>query len=194
MKLRNKRILIEKRLLTVAFLFFTLHILAQSNTQLPYYQIPEPAEQYTAGSVASRLVDGLGFRFYWASEGLRPEDLNYKASETGRTSLETIEHILSLSVFLLKNITSDELVDISKLKTYDAMRNQALLNIKMASDILRASEDLSVYDNNRFPFWNLINGPIADAMWHCGQLVTLRRASGNPFSSKVSVFQGKVSE
>ena len=35
-------------------------------------------------------------------------------------------------------------------------------------------------------------GPIADALWHVGQVVTFRRSSGNPFNSKASVFTGKV--
>jgi hypothetical protein len=40
----------------------------------------------------------------------------------------------------------------------------------------------------------MVGEPISDALWHCGQVVSLRRASGNPFSSKVSVFTGKVRE
>ena len=57
---------------------------------------------------------------------------------------------------------------------------------------LKNTEDISKYDNARFPFWNIINGPISDALWHCGQVVLLRRSSGNPFNSKVSVFSGKL--
>ena len=41
-----------------------------SQEKLPYYQIPEPSTEYTAGTSASRMVDGLGFRFFWATEGL----------------------------------------------------------------------------------------------------------------------------
>lgn len=47
--------------------------MAQNAEQLPYYEIPEPAESYTTGGVLSRMMDGLGFRYYWATEGLRPE-------------------------------------------------------------------------------------------------------------------------
>ena len=43
-----------------------------------------------------------------------------------------------------------------------------------------------------FPFWNLLNGPIADALWHVGQVVTFRRSSGNPFNAKASVLTGKL--
>ena len=66
------------------------------------------------------------------------------------------------------------------------------MNFKMASDILRHTDDISQFDSTSFPFWNIINGPISDALWHCGQVVLLRRSSGNPFNSKVSVFSGKL--
>ena len=45
-----------------------------------------------------------------------------------------------------------------------------------------------------YPFWNQLNGPIEDAVWHSGQIVAFRRASGNPISKKISVFTGKVRE
>ena len=69
-----------------------------------------------------------------------------------------------------------------------------ILKLKKASEILRTIDDVSQFDNDRFPFWNIINGPISDALWHCGQVVMLRRASGNPFNSKVNVFSGKLRE
>jgi hypothetical protein len=43
-----------------------------------------------------------------------------------------------------------------------------------------------------FPFWNAINGPLSDAIWHTGQIASNRRASGNPFNSKAQVFLGKL--
>ncbi len=46
-----------------------------TQSELPYREIPDPPENYTPGTVVSRLVDGLGFRYYWATEGLREEDL-----------------------------------------------------------------------------------------------------------------------
>ncbi|HNP07210.1 MAG TPA: hypothetical protein PKN99_06270 [Cyclobacteriaceae bacterium] len=43
-----------------------------------------------------------------------------------------------------------------------------------------------------YPFWNLLNGPIADAIWHVGQVVSFRRSSGNPINSKAEVLLGKL--
>ena len=45
-----------------------------------------------------------------------------------------------------------------------------------------------------FPIWNLINGPISDALYHTGQVVSFRRTSGNPIQKGVNVFIGKTKE
>jgi len=68
-----------------------------ATTDLPYYQIPDYPEKFTAGTVAARVIDGLGFRYYWATESLRDVDLNYKPNDSARTTLETIDHIYGLS-------------------------------------------------------------------------------------------------
>ena len=187
-------------------IFSLTNLIAQEmkTNDLPYAQIPEYPDSYTAGSVAARMIDGLGFRYYWATEGLRTEDLAYKPSEKGRTCSETIDHLFSLSNVIVNATTktaNNRTVTHLELN-YEEKRKRTLQNFKEASDILRESKDLSEYKlvfisvsgSNEYPFWNNINGPIADAIWHTGQIVVLRRASGNPFNSKVSVFTGKVRE
>lgn len=172
--------------------------------ELPYAEIPEYPASYTAGSVAARMIDGLGFRYYWATEGLRKEDLAYSPSEKGRTCGETIDHLYGLSNVIV-NATTKTANDSSLPKielTYEEKRKKTLQNFKKASEILNESTDLTEFmlvfksekGSSEYPFWNNINGPIADAIWHTGQVVLLRRASGNPFNSKVSVFNGKLRE
>ena len=162
------------------------------NRELPYYELEEPTQNYTAGNVAARMIDALGFRYYWASEGLRDVDLEYKASDSGRSSGETIHHILGLSQFIINSISKESKKAVEKKVSFEDQRSETLFNLKKASDILRESDNLSEFDTTQLPFWNMINGPISDAIWHCGQLVTLRRASGNPFNSKVGLLSGKV--
>jgi len=173
-------------------------------SDLPYYEIPDYPETYTAGSVVSRMIDGLGFRYYWATEALKKEDLIYKPSENGRTCEETLEHIYSLSKVIVNSTTNtpNDRSIVEEELDFEAKRKQTLENFKKASIILRNSKDLTdlklifkgSQGTNEFPFWNNINGPIADAIWHTGQVVLLRRASGNPFNSKASVFTGKLRE
>ena len=176
---------------------------AQEKNHLPYAEIPAAPDAYTAGGVVSRMIDGLGFRYYWATEGLRPEDLKYKASPEGRTSEETIDHILGLSYVVLNSaLRKVNEPRVEESLTFDQKRARTLKNLEQASHIFRSAQDLADYpvvfkgkeSNVEYPFWNQVNGPIADALWHCGQLVMLRRASGNPFNSKVSVFMGKLRE
>ncbi len=176
---------------------------AQENKELPYAEIPDPPGEYTAGAVVSRMIDGLGFRYHWATEGLRDEDLSYRPAEGARTSEETADHILGLSRVIL-NSALKQVNEGSEqpVLSFEQKRKLTLENLEQASKIFRSETDLSGFKISfkgrngisEYPMWNQINGPIADALWHCGQLVSLRRASGNPFNSKVSVFMGKVRE
>ena len=171
---------------------------------LPYAEIPDYPPQYTAESVIARLIDGAGFRFYWATEGLRPEDLAFRPTKESRTSEETIDHILGLSTVVLnalRNEVNTRSGEETSPLTFEVKRQKTLENLKTASDILKSGkqklEDSKMVFKNgdkstEYPFWNEINGPISDALWHIGQVVTFRRSSGNPFNSKVSVLSGKV--
>lgn len=195
-------------LLFLFIIFNSISVKSQELTSgnLPYYQIPEYPAEYTAGTVAARLIDGLGFRYYWATEGLRDEDLVYKPNDSARTTLETIDHIYRLSKVILNATTKKINVFTAEQRklSYAENRKETLENIKKASEILKRSsaDDLKNFKiifkgrngTSEFPFWNNLNGPIADAIWHTGQIVLLRRSSGNPFNSKVSVLQGKLRE
>ena len=190
-----------------ALFVFSLSGFSQETTtvELPYAQIPEYPDSYTAGSVAARMIDGLGFRYYWATEGLRQVDLDYKPSESGRACKATIDHLYGLSTVIVNattNTVNDRTDQTKEELSFEDKRRKTLLNFKKAADILRSQQDLSdyklvfksKYGTSDYPFWNNINGPIADAIWHTGQVVLMRRASGNPFNSKVSVFNGKLRE
>lgn len=193
-----------KKCISILLLSLSLHLYAQKNT-LPYYEIPDAPNQYTAGGVAARLIDGLGFRFYWSTEELREEDLRYKPGTEARTCEETIRHIYEMS-FMIVNATTQTVNtrDKNTVVQFAEMRKRVLENLKTASDNLRNATD-EEFENYKIlfrsgdtltelPFWNLLNGPIADCLWHVGQVVSFRRASGNPFSSKVDVFTGTVNE
>ena len=80
-----------------------MNITTSQNNQLPYYEIPEVSESYTAGTVVARMIDGLGFRYYWATEGLRAEDLTFKPSDDARTAGETVDHIYGLTKMILNS-------------------------------------------------------------------------------------------
>ena len=57
-----------------------------------YDAIPDYPEGYEAGMVLGRFVDGLGFRYRWATEGLTESDLDYRPAEGCRTIRETLSY------------------------------------------------------------------------------------------------------
>lgn len=177
-------------------LFFAIIITQATMAQKDdyYYNIPEAPKEYTAATVSSRMVDGLGFRFYWATYGLTEKDLAFKPNAEARTTLETIDHILGLSQVILNSTLKVANGTKQPKMTFEEKRNKVLANLEKASKILRGSKDISeykiIFGKTEFPFWNQINGPISDALWHTGQVVSFRRSSGNPFPKGVSVLRG----
>jgi len=176
------------------------------NTELPYHQIPEYPLDYSSGNILSRMIDGLGYRYYWSTKDLREEDLNYKPSEDGKTTAETLEHLYGLSGTILNGCLNKPNIrpQPENNMDYADMRAATLRNLKQASEaclnmtaeevqdlniIFQRGENISSLD-----FWHMINGPIADAIYHAGQIVAFRRASGNPLDSGVNVFMGKTKE
>lgn len=183
----------------LCLVFFVFFLNAQEAIKLPFYQLPEYSEDYTAGTVAARMVEALGFRYHWASDNLTKEDLTYQHQETARSTGETIDHILDLS-YVIVNATlkqPNSKNDLSSL-SFEEKRKQTLINLQTAATILRSSDDISqyfiIYGERKIPFWNAINGPIADAIWHCGQIASFRRGSGNPINTNVNHFMGTVKE
>lgn len=193
----------KKHIVLFITIILAMNTLNSQNKNLPYYEIPDYPENYNQGTIAARMIDGLGFRYYWATEGLRDVDLKFRPNDMARTTEETVDHILGLSTVIinstLKKVNAKN--DFSKL-TFTEKRKMTLDNLKTAADILRSSKDLNEFNiifknekrSTELPFWNMINGPIADALWHCGQIVSFRRSSGNPYNSKASVLTGKVQE
>ncbi len=177
---------------------------AEAEPTLPYHQIPEYPEEYTSGAVVARIIDGLGYRYYWATEGLRTEDLDYVPGNDSRTPRETLEHLFNLSNTILNatkkvaNVRPRE----EKEMSFEETRKLTLENFEAASNILKGSQQEEIKDyqivfkrgerSSAFPFWNLLNGPIADAINHVGQIVSYRRISGNPLNPMVNVFIGKT--
>ena len=183
---------------TLLFIF-SLQAMAQ---ELPFSSIPAAPQDYTAGNSISRMIQGLGFRYHWATEGLRAEDLEYRPTKEAQSTLGTLQHIYGLTKTILnaaKNEASKRPAP-SPPDNLEALRAATLKDLQQAATLfLNYSEDeiegLNIIferegKQSRFPVWNLINGPIADALYHTGQVVSFRRTSGNPIPKGVNVFLG----
>lgn len=171
--------------------------------EVPYHTIPDYPIDFNSGHMIGRVIDGLGYRYYWATKDLRPEDLAYKISEDSRSSSETLDHLYGLASMInntarnAPNVRPIEEVDM----TWEEKRTATLMKLKEASDVFKSkdqsavSEAKIIFERNgersEVAFWHLLNGPLADALTHVGQILAFRRASGNPQDPTVNVFMGK---
>ncbi len=174
-----------------------------TKSSLPYESIEAYPEDYNQGSIIARMIDGLGYRYYWSTEGLSEADLEYKPSEDSRSIRETLNHLYGLSDMILNaamgtpNVRPAEETPTE----FDEIRKKTLENCEKASRAFMSlkmeavSQKKIIFqrgeNSSTFPLWNLLNGPLADAIYHVGQIVGYRRAAGNPQDPTVNVFMGK---
>ncbi len=190
------------------FLYFSITLKAQDLSMdnlsaLPYMSIEHTPEDYSGNAVLMRMIDGLGYRYYWGTEGLRSEDLAYEPGNDGASCEALIKHIYGLSEVIHNTVAQVPVErggDTPEF-TFVEYRTKTLQNLKSASEILRTNKKLNLEDCqikfkrgekvSAAPFWNLLNGPLADAIYHTGQIVSYRRTTGNPVNPLVNVFSGK---
>lgn len=172
---------------------------------MSYSHIQTPPETYTSGHIISRFIDSLAFRYYWATEGLTETDLSFKPSESGMSTQVTLEHMVWLSEMIRNTVqggVSDRAINQEiKGTPFTELRKLFLENLEISSTVARQKtmaelETLQTVlksgeEEYAFPLWNMLSGPLADAMYHTGQIVSFRRSSGNPMPKGVNHLVGK---
>lgn len=192
------------RSLILLFLLSTSCIMAQNNP--PMNEIPVAPETAASGNIIARMVQGLGYRYFWASKDLRIKDLGYRPSEEASSTFETLEHIYALAQVIRNSATSSPSIRPVKSppKDYIVLREKTLEYLEQANALFldKTEEEVAqmqvIFQRGNelysYPIWNLLNGPLADAIYHTGQVVSFRRTSGNPIQKGVNVFIGKTKE
>jgi hypothetical protein len=158
---------------------------------LPYYTLPDPPRRVSAGTILARLVDGLGFRYRWATEGLTDKELRFRPGPDNMTLQELLMHILGLVTWADEHFGGEPRENVLSVSGIQELRYRTLRRIEVLSArLLRMSEaQILSKTGDTYPFWNMINGPLADALTHVGQVNAWRRLAGNP-TPKASVFRG----
>ena len=149
------------------------------NTPDFFKSYPEAPQEISASNAIARMLDGLGYRLYWALHGLRPEDCDYKLCEGAKSIHEIIGHILGLVNWIYKHIYGHQP------ERPKNIIEQGHETLRMLEELRRffiemQDKDLPNYKLEHRPFWSFINMPISDALHHVGQVAILRRAAGNP--------------
>lgn len=162
-----------------------------------YERLPNAPEEISAANVLMRLVDGLGFRYATATRDLRPDFIHFKACDTAMSVGEVMKHMYGLIFWVNSSFEIDNPYD-KTIESIEGYRDATLTKIEQLSKHLSKSseEDLAsvtLYQKRtdmNLPFWYMINGPIADALTHVGQLNSWRRMADNPVE-RISPLDGK---
>jgi hypothetical protein len=162
-----------------------------------FYSIPAAPAEVRGSMTIARMVDGLGFRYRWSLEGLDDDFLSFRPSPDSMNVKELLVHIHFLVVRLHACFIDEE--DIKQgARTLEGMKNETLDILYLVRESLAAMSDdelstrkvLRKATNLEFPFWFFINGPLADALTHVGQINSWRRIAGFP-PVKADVFTGQ---
>jgi hypothetical protein len=139
--------------------------------------------------VLTRLVDGLGFRFHWATWGLTDQDYAFSPGHGTQSIGQLVEHIWGLTNWVSMAVLGQ---GEQRPKTPQGQRLHALEMLHRLREQFSSLDERSLAEitiNGR-PFWHLLNGPLADALTHVGQINILRRLAGNP-TPKAGLFAGE---
>ena len=145
---------------------------------IPYESVETYPEKISATAIMIRMLDGLGFRFRYATEGFTLQDDQFSPGHDCRTIGEIIEHIWGLLNWMCQNIFGEEETRPTEIAL---QRTHALeLIIKLRTYFAQIDDTTLVrLTIANLPFWHMINGPLSDALTHTGQINTLRRLAGN---------------
>ncbi|OHD67584.1 MAG: hypothetical protein A2177_12505 [Spirochaetes bacterium RBG_13_68_11] len=152
----------------------------------------------TGSAVLVRLVEGIGFRFTWATEGLREPDLSFRPTPETMCIAEQAGHLLELVSWVAAAagaIPADQ-KPTEPPPPFPAVRQQILEVLSLLRARLADMGDEQIgairigSHAGPVPWPHIVNGPLADALTHIGQIAVLRRANGNPVP-KANVFLGR---
>jgi hypothetical protein len=145
---------------------------------IPYESVEEYPEKITATGIIIRMLDGLGFRFRYATEGLTLQDYQFSPGHDCRTIGEIVEHIWGLLNWICQNIFGADETRPTEVELQRLHILELILKLRACFEQIDDTT-LARITIREQPFWHIINGPLSDALTHTGQINTLRRLAGN---------------
>lgn len=138
-----------------------------------------------ANTIIKRMIQGLAFRFYHATDNLSHEDFAFAPADDCMTAGDLCKHILGLTKMIARLLECE--LTLQEAEDDLQRRNLSLMYLdQLCSHLDQNPTNLGQHEQ----FWNCFNGPLADALTHVGQLNSWRRLNGNPLG-KVNFFKGQ---
>lgn len=158
-----------------------------------YSKLPIPPAEASIVTVIIHLVDSVGFRYYWATEGLADVHLAFAPAEGAMTLGRQMAHVRRIVQWtnVAMQSKSERVKEVEE--DFATMRSGTFAAFDALKSTVTAlgPDGLTRVEAFGLPFWNLINGPITDGLTHVGQINTYRRMLGEP-ARAINFFTGKA--
>jgi hypothetical protein len=149
-----------------------------------------PASADPARQLIRHAVATVAYRGGKALRGAPDSFAGFSIGDKSRTPAQILGHMGDLFDWALSISTGKQTWHDSMPLAWNAEVDRFFAAIKKFDDYLASSEPLHA------PFENLLQGPIADALTHIGQIAMLRRLAGSPIKGenyfKAEIAAGRV--
>jgi hypothetical protein len=123
-------------------------------------------------------VATLAYRAAKAIRNAPPELANFRASDATRTPLQLVAHLGDLLEWGVSLAEGDQKWNPATPSTWEAESNRFFSALALLDDHLASERTLGCKPER------LLQGPVADALTHVGQLMMLRRLASTPVRSE----------
>jgi hypothetical protein len=156
----------------------------------PFRTIDAYPKRHDAIGMLQRLIDGLGYRFHWATAELTSSDYAFSPGAGCQTIGALVGHVWGLVNWIHLTIAGEGASWRPSDPAEQRLHTLALLGEVRERLETLDEEALFALHIDDHPFWHLLNGPLSDALTHVGQIASFRRLHGNPVP-RHSVFRGQ---
>jgi hypothetical protein len=145
-----------------------------------FRSVTEYPQRRDANGVLIRLIDGLGYRFHWATEGLTADDYAFSPGGGCQTIGDLVRHVWGLVDWIHQTVLGEGL-GIPRAEDPEEQRAQICRMLLAVRTYISVISQDALFDLpiDSSPFWHMINGPLSDALTHIGQIASFRRLNGN---------------
>jgi uncharacterized damage-inducible protein DinB len=114
---------------------------------LPYTTLPNTPQEINASTILSRLVDGVAFRYRWATEDLTNNDFNFRPVEGSMNMKELLLHIYTLA-FVANTTMGGVAEKLTDFENLEHIRKETLAHYETLSKrlLITTNQDLASYN------------------------------------------------
>lgn len=155
-------------------------------TSSAFDDISDLPADLTSAKIIMRMTDALAFRYRWATHNIPQSIADFAPSPACMTLNQLLQHIYKLSNwtrgFFTANPDANNNFDQNQASLAELV-TQTLNALASLHNHLEKTTDTQlakITDSDNTPLLYMINGPIADALTHTGQIITWRKLANSP--------------